>query len=100
MDRRGEWSLAPAFDVTYAYNPDGAWTFQHQMSLAGKRDGFVRADLVAAASAADIKKRRAEEILDEVFAAVKRWKSFAQQAGIATPMIDSIRKALRVGMKP
>lgn len=100
MDRRGEWSLAPAFDVTYAYNPDGAWTSQHQMSLAGKRDGFVRADLVAAASAADIKKRRAEEILDEVFAAVKRWKSFAQQAGIATPMIDSIRKALRVGMKP
>ena len=23
MDQHGEWSLAPAFDLTYAYNPDG-----------------------------------------------------------------------------
>lgn len=99
MDRRGEWRLAPAFDVTYAYNPDGAWTSQHQMTLSGKRDGFSRADLLAAASFADIKNRRALDIHEEVFSAVKRWKSFAQKAGIAAPMIESIRKALRVTMK-
>lgn len=99
MDRRGEWRLAPAFDVTYAYNPDGAWTSQHQMTLSGKRDGFSRADLLAAASFADIKNRRALDIHEEVFSAVKRWKSFAQKAGIAAPMIESIRKALRVMMK-
>jgi serine/threonine-protein kinase HipA len=99
MDRSGDWQLAPAFDVTYSYNPDGAWTSQHQMSLSGKRDKFQRSDLLMAASFADIKNRRALEILDEVFAAVKRWKFFAQKAGIAVPMIDSIRKALRVTMK-
>jgi serine/threonine-protein kinase HipA len=99
MDRRGDWRLAPAFDVTYAYNPDGAWTSQHQMTLSGKRDGFSRADLLAAASFADIKKRRAGEILDDVFSAVKRWKSVAQKAGISAPMMESIRKALRVTMK-
>lgn len=99
MDRRGDWQLAPAFDVTYSYNPDGEWTSQHQMTLSGKRDGFQRSDLLMAASFADIKNRRALEILDEVFAAVKRWKSFAQKAGIAAPMIESIRKALRVTMK-
>jgi serine/threonine-protein kinase HipA len=85
--------------VTYAYNPDGAWTSQHQMTLSGKRDGFSRADLLAAASFADIKKRRAGEILDDVFSAVKRWKSVAQKAGISAPMMESIRKALRVTMK-
>jgi serine/threonine-protein kinase HipA len=99
MDRNGEWQLAPAFDVTYSYNPEGAWTSQHQMTLSGKRDGFQRSDLLTAASFADIKNRRALEILDEVFAAVKRWKSFAQKAGIAAPIIESIRKALRVSMK-
>lgn len=99
MGRSGDWRLAPAFDVTYAYNPDGAWTSQHQMSLSGKRDEFQRSDLLTAASFADIKNRRALEILEEVFAAVKRWKSFAQKAGIAAPMIESIRKALRVTMK-
>jgi serine/threonine-protein kinase HipA len=99
MGRSGDWRLAPAFDVTYAYNPDGAWTSQHQMSLSGKRDEFLRSDLLTAASFADIKNRRALEILEEVFAAVKRWKLFAQKAGIAAPMIESIRKALRVTMK-
>ncbi len=40
MDKSGRWSLAPAFDVTYSYNPQGLWTNQHQMSLGGKRDHF------------------------------------------------------------
>ncbi len=34
MNRKGEWRLSPAFDVSYAYNPDGSWTQQHQMSFA------------------------------------------------------------------
>ena len=41
MDRSGKWELSPAFDVVYSYNPTGDWTAQHQMSLAGKRDGFT-----------------------------------------------------------
>ena len=32
MDRDGRWSLSPAFDVTYSFNPRGVWTGQHQMS--------------------------------------------------------------------
>ena len=35
MDRRGEWSLSPAFDVSYALNPAGEWTSRHQMSING-----------------------------------------------------------------
>ena len=30
MDREGQWSLAPAFDITYSYNPSGDWTATHQ----------------------------------------------------------------------
>ena len=26
------WQLAPAYDVTHAYNPKGEWTYQHLMS--------------------------------------------------------------------
>ena len=40
MDKAGAWSLAPAFDVTYAYNPAGLWTNRHQMTINGKTDGF------------------------------------------------------------
>ncbi|MEQ8953362.1 MAG: type II toxin-antitoxin system HipA family toxin, partial [Gammaproteobacteria bacterium] len=46
MDKAGRWSLAPAFDVIYAWQPDGAWTGQHQMSVNGKRDRFTLEDLL------------------------------------------------------
>jgi serine/threonine-protein kinase HipA len=36
MKKKGEWRLSPAFDMTYAYNPDGDWTNSHQMSVNGK----------------------------------------------------------------
>src|SRR5690606_21451109 len=50
MNPQGQWRLSPAFDVAYAYNPDGSWTHQHQMSLNNKRDGFQLADLLAFAA--------------------------------------------------
>ena len=82
MDRRGQWSLAPAFDVMYAYNPSGAWTAHHQMSLAGKRDGFTLDDLKAVAATASMKRGRAEKIAREVTSAVARWREFAAAAGV------------------
>ena len=45
IDRQGEWRLAPAFDVVWAFNPAGNWTSKHQMSINGKRDDFTRTDL-------------------------------------------------------
>ncbi|MEM7315493.1 MAG: type II toxin-antitoxin system HipA family toxin, partial [Planctomycetota bacterium] len=52
MDRRGRWRLSPAYDVAYAYNPSGAWTGKHQMSINGRRDDFELEDLVALAKVA------------------------------------------------
>ena len=90
MDRRGRWSLAPAFDVMYAYNPSGAWTARHQMSLAGKRDGFTLDDLKAVAANASMKRGRAEKIAREVTSAVTRWREFAAAAGVAERQADII----------
>ncbi len=82
MDRRGQWSLSPAFDVTYAYNPDGAWTGRHQMSIAGKREAFDVADFVACGKSVSLRRSGAEELLDHVRGAVREWPRFAEQAGV------------------
>ena len=58
MDKHGVWSLAPAFDVTYSYNPDSSWTATHQMTLNGKRDGFSMADFHQCARSALMKRKR------------------------------------------
>ena len=95
MDRRGEWRLSPAFDVSYAWNPSGEWTSQHQMSVNGKRDGFMREDLLALAKAADIKKVRAEQMIDRVIEAVSRWPDFAAEAGVSNARVKEIQSRQR-----
>ncbi|HEX3947727.1 MAG TPA: HipA domain-containing protein, partial [Acidimicrobiales bacterium] len=62
MDRTGRWSLSPAFDVTYAYSPDGRWTSRHQMTLDGRRDDFTVANFRHLAQTASMRRGRAEEI--------------------------------------
>jgi serine/threonine-protein kinase HipA len=96
MDQRGEWSLAPAFDLTYAYNPDGRWTKLHQMTINGKQDGFTLEDFRACAATVGLKRGRAEAILDEVRAAAARWPEYAEQAAVRPSQRDSIRSTLRL----
>ncbi len=95
MNQAGEWSMSPAYDLTYAYNPKGAWTRDHQMSLAGRRSDFKRDDLLRFAHAIGIKTRRAKGILNQVGAAVSDWPQFAQTAGVATRDIVGIHKTFR-----
>lgn len=64
MDRRGQWSLSPAFDLTFSYNPEGDWTSRHQMQLNGKQDHFTLLDFKACARLATLKRGRAEDIID------------------------------------
>ena len=96
MDKQGEWSLAPAFDVTYSYNPSGTWTATHQMTLNGKRDGFGREDFEACAKAALMKRGRAATIVEEVQAAVRRWPEFAAAARLADELRDRIQRTHRL----
>ncbi len=96
MDKQGAWSLAPAFDVTYSYNPSGTWTAMHQMTMNDKRDGFTLADFEACAKAALMKRGRAAKILDEVCAAVREWPAFAGAANVADEWRAMIQKTHRL----
>ena len=80
MDPQGEWHLAPAYDMTFAYNPKNLWLKQHQMSINGKLLDISRKDLLVVAKDMNIKK--AEAIIDEVVAGVKTWKKCAKKAEV------------------
>jgi len=75
------WSLAPAYDVTFAHNPAGEWTSQHLMSVNGKYHGITQADLLAEAERFGIGEAR--DIIDDVHSALELWQEFADTAGIA-----------------
>ena len=95
MDRSGTWRLSPAFDVVYSCNPTGDWTSRHQMSLAGKRDGFDPDDLISFAAVGGIKKRRAKAIVEDVSQAVAGWPGFAKVADVSNADARRIEKVQR-----
>jgi serine/threonine-protein kinase HipA len=90
MDSNGEWSLAPAYDVTHAYNPQGPWTFQHLMGIDGKYQALTRKDLLVFAERHSVP--GALVILNEINDAIDSWSTFASQAQLPKTDRDTIAK--------
>jgi serine/threonine-protein kinase HipA len=92
MKGEAPWSLSPAYDLSWAYNPVGAWTSKHQMSVNNKWDDIGRDDLLAVAKNVNI--RRAEQIIEQVKEAVSQWPRIAKEQGIPRNLIEKIGKTL------
>jgi serine/threonine-protein kinase HipA len=100
MDRQGAWSLAPAYDVIWAWKPGNLWLDSHQMSINGKRTGFTVADLRAVAAVAGLKRGRAAAILAEVAAVVAGWREIAAEVGVDEQMAEQIADSHRLTLPP
>ncbi len=96
MNRSGQWRLAPAYDVTYSYQPGGLWTGRHQMSICGKGDDFTIDEICSLEPLAGLVRGRAKRIIDEVKVAVALWPELARQAGVSPERIQSILRTLRL----
>ncbi|MCC6783589.1 MAG: type II toxin-antitoxin system HipA family toxin [Planctomycetes bacterium] len=86
----GIWSLAPAYDLTFAKGAD--WTAAHQMLVQDKTSGIRNADLLAVAERFAI--RRASRALDEVRGAVARFADFARDCGVPPDAVASVSRTL------
>jgi serine/threonine-protein kinase HipA len=85
----GAWELAPVYDVTHAFNPNGEWTYQHLMSVNGKFAGISQDDLLVVADRAGI--GTAPRVIQQVKAAVAAWPDFAREASVSEPEVKRIR---------
>jgi serine/threonine-protein kinase HipA len=86
----GAWELAPAYDVTYAYNPNGEWTYQHLTSVNGKFAGIERDDLMVVADRFGV--GTALKILQQVGDAVISWPEFAERAKVSPLEVKRIQE--------
>jgi len=96
MNKRGQWSLSPAFDMAYSYDPLGTWTAMHQMTVNGKRDGFTLEDLRVVGASAGLPRGRAEAIFREVRDVIVRWPEYADAAGVPPGTRDQVQQNLRL----
>ena len=70
MDRRGNWSLAPAYDMTFSYNPNSYWTSSHQMKISAKK---------------------IKSIIGQVIAVVREWPQYAEYVGMSEKEMLAIK---------
>lgn len=93
MDKTGKWSLTPAYDVCYAYDPAGRFNFQHFLSVNGKYNDIGYHDILEVGAKEGIRKRK--DIIEQVKDVVSRWPEYAADAGLSknNTVVKSIQKA-------
>jgi serine/threonine-protein kinase HipA len=88
MDKNGQWTLAPAYDVCHAYRPDSPWVSQQSLSVNGKRQGIGRKDLLEVARQMSIKKP--DEIITHTEKVLKSWPNYARQCHVEVVLQNAI----------
>jgi len=88
MNHNGQWSLSPAYDMGFNYNPVGTWTSHHQMSINGKTDDISYTDLMSLAERYDIKE--ADAIIRQTIEASRSWEQMARECGVPQESIAAI----------
>jgi serine/threonine-protein kinase HipA len=93
MSERGEWNLSPAYDLSFSPGPGG----EHWMLVAGEGANPNRTHLETLAKKGDVK--RPKPVIDRVRAAVDRFASFADEAGLRASARNRVAKALGVPVR-
>ncbi len=98
MNKKGVWHLSPAYDMTFSYNKSSTWVNAHQMLINGKADEITKDDFLKTAEKAGIKKSEAEKAIEQVKAAVSKWNTFADEAGVSLKNAERIKGFFDLGI--
>lgn len=94
MDRKGKWTLSPAYDITFSYNPDNKWLRAHQMTVNGKTTSITKIDIIAAGRKMGIREKRCQDIIEEIETKVSDFKTYAEQVGIKEKTYNYINSVI------
>lgn len=86
----GEWSLTPAYDLTFATGPGG----EHSMTLAGEGRDPGREHFLRLAKQCSISTKAALNVINEVRAAVAGWAGFAELAKVHPAAAEQVASSL------
>ena len=94
MNKKGEWSLAPAYDMTYIFNRGGYQPeSEHCLLMRGKYADWSKEDVMLFAAENGI--RNAEKIIRQVVDAVLQFRSLAEKNGARQEWIGRIEVCLQ-----
>lgn len=95
MDDRGTWTLAPAYDLTFAAGPGN----EHYLSLDGHGgDDISTADVFSIGREQAISERDARQIIADVSEATSQFRTAAELHGVSMESIAEIESVLARGL--
>ncbi len=93
LPKNGTWELAPAYDITHAFNPQGQWTQRHQMSINGKFEEISIEDFHIVGDTYGVPGYKS--IVNEVLSSIERWAEFADEAEVNPETQERIATEMR-----
>ena len=96
MDRKGKWKLAPAYDLTFAYNLSNRWLRAHQMRVNGKTDDITYEDLLASGKNMGLSARKCAGIIQTVRSVKEEYISYMKDAGVSMKTAKALLPILPV----
>ena len=94
MDRKGNWDVAPAYDLCHAEGSN--FTKFHQLSINGKTSEFTSGDLKHLAKYARLPRGREKAILENTIEAFSTWSKTAKELEIPQNLQDHVTQTLRL----
>lgn len=92
MDEQGQWSLSPAYDLTFSPGPGG----EHSMTLLGEGRAPTRMHCLQLAEQCGMKRDMAVTIISQVNEVVTQWPKYARQAGCSRSITQQVKQSLGV----
>ena len=94
MASDGIWHAAPAYDFTFAVDPDAPnYVNVHSMTINGKNRNIEREDLTEIAGRFNIKEANA--IINKILSAASGYRSFAEEAAVPKRWIGIIEEEIQ-----
>lgn len=92
MDREGEWSLSPSYDLIFSDGPGG----EHSMTVNGEGLAPTLQDIKTLANTSGIRSSDMNNIIDEVVTAVRKWISYAEEAEVSSQTLETISRSMYI----
>lgn len=96
MDKTGQWKLSPAYDVSFAFSPNGFWTASHQMTVNGKRKNIAESDFETCAKIGSLSSKEVKNAFLDVKSAVSKWKTIAKNTALSEKRINEIWEIIKI----
>lgn len=92
MDKIGQWSFSPAYDLTYSHGPNGE---QSTMVMGeGKVPG--KEHLIVLAAVANLSAKKAEQIIEQVQGSLSGFEKLADEYGVSARLKNEVLSHLNL----